>query len=91
MNENETVTITLDSDNGTVDCEVAAVFEAEEKRYIAVLPLVETGDDEAEIQLFRYNETDDGIEVFNIEDERDFDIAFDYFERIMAEDNNDDD
>ena len=45
MNENESLTVTLTLENNEeLECAVLNIFEAEEKEYIALLPLDENGD-----------------------------------------------
>ena len=45
MNENESLTVTLTLENNEeLECAVLNIFEADEKEYIALLPLDENGD-----------------------------------------------
>ena len=77
MNENESLTVTLTLENNEeLECAVLNIFEAEEKEYIALLPLDENGDNtDGQIQLYRFidngEEEEPGLE--NIEEDEEFD------------------
>ena len=77
MNENESLTVTLTLDNNEeLECAVLNIFEAEEKEYIALLPLDENGDNtDGQIYLYRFidngEEEEPGLE--NIEEDEEFD------------------
>lgn len=77
MNENESLTVTLTlKNNEELECAVLNIFEAEEKEYIALLPLDENGDNtDGQIYLYRFidngEEEEPGLE--NIEEDEEFD------------------
>lgn len=77
MNENESLTVTLTLENNEeLECAVLNIFEADEKEYIALLPLDENGDNtDGQIYLYRFidngEEEEPGLE--NIEEEEEFD------------------
>lgn len=77
MNENESLTVTLTLENNEeLECAVLNIFEAEEKGYIALLPLDENGDNtDGQIYLYRFidngEEEEPGLE--NIEEDEEFD------------------
>lgn len=77
MNENESLTVTLTLENNEeLECAVLNIFEADEKEYIALLPLDENGDNtDGQIYLYRYidngEEEEPGLE--NIEEDEEFD------------------
>lgn len=53
-----TVTLTLDNDE-VVECAVLTVYTANDKEYIALLPLNEEGESEdGDVYLYRYEEVD---------------------------------
>ena len=58
MNENEAITVTLTLENDEeLECAVLSIFEAEEREYIALLPLDENGDnDDGQVFLYRFIE-----------------------------------
>ena len=77
MNENESLTVTLTLENNEeLECAVLNIFEADEKEYIALLPLDENGDNtDGQIYLYRFidngEEKEPGLE--NIEEDEEFD------------------
>ena len=77
MNENESLTVTLTLENNEeLECAVLNIFEAEEKEYIALLPLDENGDNtDGQIYLYRFidngEQEEPGLE--NIEEDEEFD------------------
>ena len=77
MNENESLTVTLTLENNEeLECAVLNIFEAEEKEYIALLPLDENGDNtDGQIYLYRFidngEEEEPGLE--NIEEDEESD------------------
>lgn len=76
MNENESLTVTLTLENNEeLECAVLNIFEADEKEYIALLPLDENGDNtDGQIYLYRFidngEEEEPGLE--NIEEDEEF-------------------
>ena len=76
-NENESLTVTLTLENNEeLECAVLNIFEANEKEYIALLPLDENGDNtDGQIYLYRFidngEEEEPGLE--NIEEDEEFD------------------
>lgn len=77
MNENESLTVTLTlKNNEELECAVLNIFKADEKEYIALLPLDENGDNtDGQIYLYRFidngEEEEPGLE--NIEEDEEFD------------------
>lgn len=77
MNENESLTVTLTLENNEeLECAVLNIFKADEKEYIALLPLDENGDNtDGQIYLYRFidngEEEEPGLE--NIEENEEFD------------------
>lgn len=77
MNENESLTVTLTLENNEeLECAVLNIFEADEKEYIALLPLDENGDNtDGQVYLYRFidngEEEEPGLE--NIEEDEEFD------------------
>ena len=77
MNQNESLTVTLTLENNEeLECAVLNIFEADEKEYIALLPLDENGDNtDGQIYLYRFidngEQEEPGLE--NIEEDEEFD------------------
>lgn len=85
-NEEVTVTLTLDNDE-VLECAVLTIYAVDNKEYIALLPLVEEGDDEeGEVYIYRYVETEDGEPILeNIEDDDEYEAAADAFDEWLDE------
>lgn len=80
-----TVTLTLDNDE-ELECAVISIFEADNKRYIALLPLEGEDAENGEVYLYRYNETADGQpDLKNIESDEEFEIVSDAFDELLDE------
>lgn len=82
--------MTLDLDDGTkLECEVVAYFDADDKSYIALLPVeYPEGCDyeEDEVLLYRYHEiSDDEFELDTIDDDDEFEAAADAFDELLDE------
>lgn len=63
-NEDEDVKIHIVTDEGEeLECSVIGIFELDEYEYIAMVP-----DSTSDLYLYRYRETEEGIELDSIED-----------------------
>ncbi|GHU59328.1 hypothetical protein FACS1894133_5870 [Clostridia bacterium] len=69
MDENR---ITIGSGETAVECEIITAFEHGGAYYIALMPLVQNDDGEMEIEIFRYREVGDGIELIPIGDDDEY-------------------
>ncbi len=85
-NEEVTVTLTLDNDE-VIECAVLTIYNVGEKEYIALLPLDEEGDnEEGDVFIYRYVETEDGEPTLeNIEDDDEYEAAADAFDEWLDE------
>lgn len=85
-NEEVTVTLTLDNDE-VLECAVLTIYSVDDKEYIALLPLVEEGDEEeGDVYIYRYVETEDGEPTLeNIEDDDEYEAAADAFDEWLDE------
>ncbi len=80
-----TVTLTLDNDE-ELECAVISIFDANDRRYIALLPLEGKEAEEGEVFLYRYNETEDGQpELENIDTDEEFEIVSEAFDEMLDE------
>lgn len=80
-----TVTLTLDNDE-VVECAVLTVYTANDKEYIALLPLNEEGESEdGDVYLYRYEEVDGEPTLSNIEDDDEYEVTADAFDEWMDE------
>lgn len=74
--------VTLEFDQGEVECEIMGVFEAANKEYIALIP--EDGSDD--VWIYGYKEVgEDEFEIVDIEDDKEFEVAVAEFDKIMNE------
>lgn len=85
-----TVTLTLDNDE-VVECAVLTIYEADEREYIALLPLNEDGENEdGDVFIYRYKEVDGEPTLENIEDDDEYEVAADAFDEWLDEQDFDD-
>ena len=85
QNEEITVTLTLDNDE-VLECAVLTIYEAGGRQYIALLPLDENGEEEEDVYIYRYIETDpENPDLENIEDDEEYEIAADAFDEWLDE------
>ena len=85
QNEEITVTLTLDNDE-VLECAVLTIYEAGGRQYIALLPLDENGEEEWDVYIYRYIETDpENPDLENIEDDEEYEIAADAFDEWLDE------
>ena len=84
--EEDQIIITLE-DGSEVNCDIIASFPVAGKDYVALLPdRVLEGYEEDEVFLYRYEtKGDDDIELFQIEDDEEFDMVADAFDELMDE------
>ena len=84
--EGATVTLTLDDDS-VVECEIITVFPADDKEYIALLPIDENGENQdGEVFIYRFMESkSDGPVLENIESDEEYEKAADAFDALLDE------
>lgn len=88
--ECQTMKVTLEDDT-ELDCIVLTIFEVEGiegKEFIALLPPEDEDDEseESEVFLYEYKEnSEDDVELVNIETDEEFDRVVDVFNQIMDE------
>lgn len=81
--DHDTVTLFLDN-NEEVICDVIAIFPARDSEYIALQP---QGDENAQVYLYRFTETDDesSPQLDNIEEDDEFEEVSEAFYEYMDE------
>ncbi len=88
-NDDTDILVTLDLDDGSqVECEILTIFTADERDYIALLPLGDDGEPNAdgEVYIYRYSEDADGNpELENIESDEEYEIVSDRFDELLDE------
>lgn len=78
--------VTLELEEGTVDCGVMAIFPSNNRQYVAVLPLDENGEATGEGPwLYRFvgHGDDEDPEIFPIESEEELEDASEAFDELM--------
>lgn len=86
-NEEFTITITFDN-NVSVECAIIAIFPANNRNYIALLPLTEVqGLDMEEVLLYRYSTigSKDSIKLDSIETDDEYNAVADAFDELVAD------
>lgn len=84
-----TVTLTLEDDS-ELECAILAIYPAGDSKYIALLPLAEDEDedaDDADVLIYRFIEGEDGEDpqLENIESDEEYDVAADAFDELLDE------
>ena len=56
--EADDIRVTLDTEEGEIECRILTIFDVDKKDYIALMPLDEKGNDNAdgEVYIYRYSE-----------------------------------
>ena len=86
--EIDDIRVSLDLEEGEVECRILTIFEAGDNNYIALMPLDDKGNDnaEGEVYLYRYSEDEQGLpEIEFIESEEEYEIAADRFDELLDE------
>ena len=84
--EIDNIRVTLDLDDGSVECKIITIFEVDKQDYIALLPLDKNGNENAngDVYLYRYSEDKDGLpSLSNIESDDEYDAAADRFDELL--------
>ena len=81
--------VTLDLDDGSqVECEILTIFDIGEQDYIALLPLDESGEPnaEGEVFIYRYSEDENGDpSLENIQSDEEYEAVSDRFDELLDE------
>ena len=86
--EIDDIRVSLELDDGEVECKILFIFEIKDQDYIALIPLDEKGNEneDGEVFLYRYFEDDQGLpSIENIESEEEYELATDRFDEILDE------
>ena len=84
----EEMTVTLELDDGEVECAVITILTVENKDYIVLLPLDENGQNEdGEVWFYGYSENPDDPneepELTYIEDDEEYEAVADAFDEYL--------
>lgn len=86
--EVDDIRVTLNTDDGDLECRPLTIFEVDGEEYIALMPLDENDQDNAEgiVYFYGYSEDENGIaELRYIEDEEEYEAVLDRFDEIQDE------
>ncbi len=86
--EADDIRVTLDTEEGEIVCRILTIFEADGQDYIALMPLDENDQDNAEgaVYLYRYAEDEEGLpSVEYIADEDEYEAAADRYDELLDE------
>lgn len=77
-NVNDEIIITVNTDEGELECSVINTFEVNQKNYISLLPK-----ESEEIIIFRYEELEsNSIELINIDSDEEFNEVLNAFDSL---------
>ena len=85
--DTETEYLFIPDDNGEDQkFEIIYEFDHEDKNYLLVIPAdLDDDSEEAEVLAFRYEEDKDGLQLFTIEDDQEWDMIEDVFNTLNHE------
>jgi uncharacterized protein YrzB (UPF0473 family) len=86
--EMDDIRVTLELDDGEVECRILTIFEMEGQDYIALMPLDKKGNDNAngDVYIYRYYEDSEGLpSVEYIDDPDEYEAAADRFDEMLDE------
>lgn len=78
-------TVTLELEDGDIECRIIAIYPVGEHQYTALQPI--TDNDEEAIIIYRYIDhgEDEDPEIEYIDDDEEYDLAADGFDEILDE------
>lgn len=86
--EMDDIRVTLDTEEGEIECRILTIFDVDGQDYIALLPLDDKGNDNEEgaVYLYRYAEDEEGLpSVEYIDDEDEYEAAADRYDELLDE------
>ena len=85
-NDEEFYTVTLNLEDGDLECGVITVFDMGDQDYIALFPLDENGEPASDdVYLYRYSEDGESQEIEYIDDDDELNAASDRFDEWLDE------
>ena len=87
LEEGDDLFVTLELEDGTeVETQVITIFEVEEQDYIVLIPVDQVEEEEGEVYIYRYFESEDGEPgLDNIETQEEFDMVSEIFDQIVED------
>ena len=86
--EADDIRVTLDTEEGDIECRILTSYEVDGQDYIALMPLDEKGNDNAEgaVYLYRYSEDEQGLpSLAYIDDEEEYEAVADRYDELLDE------
>lgn len=86
--EVDDIRVTLDTEEGEIVCRILTIFDVDGKDYIALMPLDDKGDDNAEgaVYLYAYSEDEQGLPSLEyIADEDEYEAVADRYDELLDE------
>lgn len=86
--EADDIRVTLNLEEGDIECSILTIFDVDDKDYIALSPLDKNGNEnpDGEIYLYRYHEDEQGLpSITYIADEEEYEAAADRFDELLDE------
>ena len=85
LDDDDEMYVDLELDDGTVTCSIVTIFSANNKDYIALLPLDENNENyDGEVWIYGHEEDAEGNPSLRyIEDEEEYEIASDAFDEYL--------
>ena len=86
--EADDIRVTLDTEEGEIECRILTIFEVDNQDYIALMPLDEKGNDNAEgaVYLYGYSEDEEGLPSLRyIFDEEEYEAVADRYDELLDE------
>lgn len=86
--EADDIRVTLDTEEGEIVCRILTIFDVDKQDYIALMPVDENDNDNAEgfVYLYRYYEDENGMpSVVYIDDEDEYEAAADRYDELLDE------
>ena len=86
--EIDNIRVTLDLEDGEIECRILTIFDTDGSDYIALMPLDKDGNDNAEgaVYLYRYSEDEEGLpSIEYIEDEDEYEAVADRYDELLDE------
>ena len=86
--EIDDIRVTLDTEEGEIECRILTIFEVDAQDYIALMPLDDKGNDNADgaVYLYRYAEDDQGLPSLSyIDDDEEYEAVADRYDELLDE------
>ena len=86
--EIDDIRVSLDTDEGSIECRILTIFEVDDQDYIALLPLDEKGNDNAngDVFLYGYAEDEQGLPSLRyIDDDEEYEAVADRYDELLDE------